>query len=107
MGYDFIHLAIETGGRQAEVTEVSLCRIIDIPGSDDASDRARFRYYAAARILTTNAIGVAKTIIANGPVASDARRAPSQATLGFVPLHAPRQYRHNTPRGSIFPLPGV
>ena len=100
-------LAIETGGRQAEVTEAFLCRLIDIAGCGDASDRARFRNYAASRILMTNAIGVAKTIIANRPIASDAPQAPSQATLGFVPLPPPRQYRCNTPHSPILPLPGV
>ena len=36
----------------------------------------------------TNAIGVrvAKTFISKRPIASDAPQAPSQATLGFVPL---------------------
>ena len=52
-------------------------------------------------------IGVAKTIIANRPVASDAPQAPSQATLGFVPLPPPRQYRRNTPHSPILPSPGV
>ena len=46
----------------------------------------RFRNYTAPRILMTNAIGVAKTIIANRPIASDAPQAPSHDTLGFVPL---------------------
>ena len=32
MGYDFIPLAIETGGRQAKATEACLCRLIDITG---------------------------------------------------------------------------
>ena len=44
------------------------------------------RHYAAPRILIANAIGVAKTIIANRPVATDAPQAPLQATPGFVPL---------------------
>ena len=57
MGYEFTPLAIETGGRQAEVIEASLCRLIDIAGYGDASNRARFRNYAASRILMTNAIG--------------------------------------------------
>ena len=34
----------------------------------------------------TNAIGVAKTTIANRPIVSGAAQAPSQTTLGFVPL---------------------
>ena len=52
-----------------------------------------------------NAIGVAKMkIIANRPIASDAPQAPSQATLGFVPLPPPRQYTLNTPHGPILPL---
>ena len=55
----------------------------------------------------TNAIGVAKTIITNRPIASDAPQAPSQATLGFVPLPPPRQYRCNTPHSPVLPLPGV
>ena len=43
----------------------------------------------------TSTIGVAKAIIANRPVASDAPQAPSlqapsQATLGFLPLSPPR-----------------
>jgi hypothetical protein len=50
-GYDFIPLAIETGGRQAEVSEAFLCRLIDITGFGDASDRARFRN------LVRNAVG--------------------------------------------------
>ena len=101
-------VSVRAGGRQAEVTEAFLCRLIDIAGCGDASDRARFRnYYAASRILMTNAIGVAKTIISNRPIASDAPQAPSQATLGFVPLPPPRQYRCNTPHSPIFPLPGV
>ena len=87
MGCDFIALAIETGGRQAEVTEAFLCRLIDIAGCGDASDRARSRNYAASRTPITNAIGVAKAIIANRPVASDAPQAPSQATLRFVPRY--------------------
>ena len=66
--------------------------IIDIAGCGSASDRARFRNYAASRILMTNAIGVAKTIITNRPIASDAPQAHSQTTLGFVPLPPPRQY---------------
>ena len=70
---------IETGGRQAEVTEALLCRLIDIAGCGDAPDRAHFRNYAASRILMTNAIAVAKTIIANRPIVSDAPQAPSQA----------------------------
>ena len=70
MGYEFIPLAIETGERQAEVTEAFLCRLIDIAGCGDAPDRARFRNYAASRIPMTNAIGVAKTAIANRPIAS-------------------------------------
>ena len=53
--------AIGTGGRQAEVIEASLCRLIDIAGYGDASDRARFRNYAAPRTPMTNAIGVAET----------------------------------------------
>ena len=35
----------------------------------------------------TSAIGVAKTIIANRPVASDAPQAHSQGFLGFRPCH--------------------
>ena len=50
---------------------------------------------------------VAKTIIANRPVACDVPQAPSQATLGFVPLLPPRQYRRNTPHSPILPLPGA
>ena len=61
----------------AEVTKAPLCRIIDITGSGDASDRARFRNYAAPRTLMTNAIAVAKTIIANRLIGSDASQAPS------------------------------
>ena len=91
MECDFIPLAIETGGRQAEVTEAFLCRLIDIAGCGGNSDRARFRSYAASRILMTNAIGVAKTTIASRPIASHAPQAPSQATLGFVPLPPRRQ----------------
>ena len=34
-------------------------------GASDSSARARFRNYVASRVLMTNAIGVAKTIIAN------------------------------------------
>ena len=70
-------LAIETGGRQAEVTEAFLCRLIDIAGCGDASDGARFRNYEAPRILMTNAIGVAKTTNANRPLLPLTR--PSQA----------------------------
>ena len=54
----------------------------------------------------TSAISVAKTIIANLPTALDARQAPSQATLGLVPLPPPRQYRR-TPHSPILLLPGV
>ena len=43
---------------------------IDIAGCGDASDRARFRNYAALRIIMTNAIGVAKTAIANRPISN-------------------------------------
>ena len=57
-------------GRQAEVTEAFLCRLIDVAGCSDASDRARFRNYAASRIIMTNAIGVAKTAIANRPISN-------------------------------------
>ena len=77
MGCGFIPLAIETGGRQAEVTEAFLCRLIDIAGCGDASDRARFRNYAASRIPMTNTLRVAKTTIANRPIASDATDAPT------------------------------
>ena len=38
MRYDFTPLAIETGGRQAEVTEALLCRLIDIAGCGGASE---------------------------------------------------------------------
>ena len=62
---------------------------------------------AASRILMTNAIGVAKTTIANRPIASDAPQAHSQTTLGFVPLPPPRQYRRNTPQSPVLHLPGV
>ena len=54
---------------------------INIAGCGDASDRARFRNYAASRIPMTNAIGVAKTIIANRPIASDAPQAPHKPPL--------------------------
>ena len=37
MGYDFIRLAIETGGRQADVTEAFLCRLINTAGCADLS----------------------------------------------------------------------
>ena len=65
------------GGRQAEVTGASLCRIIGIAGSGWATDTAKLHNRTASRILMT--IGVAKTIIANRPIASDAPQAPSQA----------------------------
>ena len=109
MGCGFIPLAIETGGRQAEVTEAFLCRLIDIADCGDFSGRAHFRNYAAPRILMTNAIGVhvAKTFISKRPIASDAPQAPSQATLGFLPLPPPRQYRRNIPHSPFLPLPGV
>ena len=97
--YDSAPLAIEAGGRQAKATEALLCRIPSA-GSGEASDRARFRNYAASNTSMTNAIGVTKTTIANRLVASDAPQAPSQATLGFVPLHPPprqRQFRRNIP----------
>lgn len=56
-------LQIEAGGRQAEVTDALLCRLIDIACCGDASDRARFCNYTASRILMANAIGVAKTLV--------------------------------------------
>ncbi len=87
--------------------EALLCRLLDIAGFGSATGRASFRNCVASRILMTNAISVAKTIIANRPIATDAPQAPSQATLGFVPLPPPRQYRRNTPHSSIVPLPGV
>ena len=37
----------------------------------------------ARRTSMTSAIGVAKVIIANRPIASDTPQAPSQATFGF------------------------
>jgi hypothetical protein len=88
------------GGRQAEVTGASLCRIIGIAGSGWATDTAKLHNRTASRILMT--IGVAKTIIANRPIASDAPQAPSQASLGFVPL--PPSYQYTTPHRALSSL---
>ena len=63
--------------------------------------RARFRKYEASRILMNNAIGGAKAISAARSIASDTPQAPSQATLGFVPLPT-----HNRV-SPILPLPDV
>ena len=56
---------------------------IDITGSGDASDRARFHNCAALRIPMTNAIAAAKTIIANRPLAS---KHPKLLHKPFPPL---------------------
>merc|ERR1711908_180881 len=43
---------VRTGGRQAEATERFLCRVIDIAGAGDASDKIRFCTYAACCVNT-------------------------------------------------------
>ena len=50
MEYGFIPLAIETGGRQAEVTEACLCRLIDIAGGASLDSKPLELWYAHAAI---------------------------------------------------------
>ena len=42
MGYDFVALPIETGGRQPEEAEQFLDRLVKYAGSGDSSDEARW-----------------------------------------------------------------
>ena len=47
----------------AEETSTFLNKITQIAGGGDASDEARFRFYATSRLMMANAIGAAKTIL--------------------------------------------
>ena len=71
MGYDFVALPLETGGRQSEEAEQFLDRLVKYAGSGDSSDEARFRHFAATSLMMTNQIGVARTILANLPIGAD------------------------------------
>ena len=62
MGYRFVALPIETGGRQSEEAEQFFSQLMKYAGGGDSSDEARFRHYAATRLMMTNQIGVARTI---------------------------------------------
>ena len=53
MGYDFVALPIETGGRQPEEAELFLDRLVKYAGSGDSSDEARFRHFAATSLMMT------------------------------------------------------
>ena len=53
MGYDFVALPIETGGRQSEEAEQFLDRLVKSAGSGDSSDEARFRHFAATSLMMT------------------------------------------------------
>ena len=68
MGYDFVALPIETGGRQPEEAEQFLDRLVKYAGSGDSSGEARFRHFAATSLMMANQIGVARTILANLPI---------------------------------------
>ena len=53
MGYDFVALPMETGGRQSEEEEQFLDRLVKFAGSGDSSDEARFRHFAATSLMMT------------------------------------------------------
>ena len=93
MGHAFTALAHETGGRMAEETSTFLNKITQIAGGGDASDEARFRFYATSRLMMTNAIGAAKTILACMPFRYHATAMRTSPVLGHVPLPPPRQHR--------------
>ena len=54
-------------------------------GSGDSSDEARFRHFAAASLMMTNQIGVARTILANLPITRHSQDR-GRPLLGYVPL---------------------
>ena len=93
MGHAFTPLSHETGGRMAEETCTFLDKITRIAGGGDASDEARFRFYATSRLMMTNAIGAAKTILACKPFRYHATATRTSPIIGHVPLPPPRQHR--------------
>ena len=92
MGYDFVALPIETGGRQSEEAEQFLDRLVKYAGSGDSSDEARFRHFAATSLMMTNQIGVARTILANLPITRHSQDR-GRPLLGYVPLAPHRAHR--------------
>ena len=92
MGYDFVALPIETGGRQSEEAEQFLDRLVKYAGSGDSSDEARFRHFAATSLMMANQIGVARTILANLPITRHSQNR-GRPLLGYVPLAPHRAYR--------------
>ena len=94
MGYDFVALPIETGGRQSEEAEQFLDRLVKYAGSGDSSDEARFRHFAATSLMMTNQIGVARTILANLPITRHSQNQNrGRPLLGYVPLAPHRAHR--------------
>ena len=87
MGYDFVALPIETGGRQSEEAEQFLDRLVKYAGSGDSSDEARFRHFAATSLMMTNQIGVVRTILANLPIT---RHSQDRSRLGSLGSLCPR-----------------
>ena len=92
MGYDFVALPMETGGRQSEEAEQFLDRLVKFAGSGDSSDEARFRHFAATSLMMTNQIGVARTILANLPLTRHSQDR-GRPLLGYVPLAPHRAHR--------------
>ena len=92
MGYDFVALPIETGGRQPEEAEQFLDRLVKYAGSGDSSDEARFRHFAATSLMMTNQIGVARKILANLPITRHSQDR-GRPLLGYVPLAPHRAHR--------------
>ena len=92
MGYRFVALPIETGGRQSEEAEQFFSQLVKYAGGGDSSDEARFRHYAATRLMMTNQIGVARTILANLPITRHSQDR-GRPLLGFVPLAPHRAHR--------------
>ena len=92
MGYDFVALPIETGGRQPEEAKQFLDRLVKYAGSGDSSDEARFRHFAATSLMMANQIGVAQTILANLPITRQSQDR-GRPLLGYVPLAPHRAHR--------------
>ena len=53
MGYDFVALSHETGGHLAEETDEFFQQPVNHAGGGDPPDEARFRHYAATRLVQT------------------------------------------------------
>ena len=92
MGYDFVALPIEAGGRQSEEAEQFLDRLVKYAGSGDSSDEARFHHFAATSLMMANQIGVARAILANLPITRHSQDR-GRPLLGYAPLAPHRAHR--------------